>query len=204
MSGGAGASGGGGGLAGDMFGPQTYARSGPTPSPRGLPRRRPTSRPRWLELLLRPPGSKSRFTTRRWPTSSGSARRWPRSWPPRRTSSPRLARMMGAALANNLTSALEQLAGGGEKDVGKDYRQHPRRAADGGRRPHRQPAVAGHRRRGRSCARRLCGRGRSSRRKCRAAGEHQHVRRPQHARVLRGRRRSRASPTRSAPARAGW
>ena len=26
---------------------------------------------------------------------------------------------MGAALANNLTSALEQLAGGGEKDVGK-------------------------------------------------------------------------------------
>ena len=119
VSGGAGAgSGGGGGLAGDMFGPQTYAEwanaspegpAAPTADQQAAMARAAADAARKqleihdkamadIERLGKEMATKLAAQTHQF-AQAGAA--------------------MGAALANNLTSALEQLAGGGEKDVGK-------------------------------------------------------------------------------------
>lgn len=117
VSGGGGA-GGGGGLAGDMFGPQTYAEwanssvEGPAaPSPEqasAMARAAEEAARKQIEIhdkamadierLGKEMASKLAAQTQQFAQAGAS---------------------MGAALANNLTSALEGLMGGGEQDVGK-------------------------------------------------------------------------------------
>ena len=115
---GAGGGAGGGGLAGDMFGPQTYAEwanssvegpAAPTPDQQAAMSRAAADAARRqieihdkamadIERLGKEMASKLAAQTHQFAQAGAS---------------------MGAALANNLTRALEQLMGGGEQDIGK-------------------------------------------------------------------------------------
>lgn len=116
--GGSGGSGRGGGLAGDMFGPQSYAEwanssaegpAAPTPDQQAAMARAAAEAARRqieihdkamadIERLGKEMASKLAAQTHQFAQAGAT---------------------MGAALANNLTSALEGLMGGGEQDIGK-------------------------------------------------------------------------------------
>jgi hypothetical protein len=118
ISGGAGGGGGSGGLAGDMYGPQTYAEwanssiEGPAaPSPdqqAAMAKAAADALRRQVETHDKAMADIERLGKEMAAKLAQQTKEFAQ-----------VGASMGAALANNLTSALESLAGGGEQDIGK-------------------------------------------------------------------------------------
>lgn len=121
VAGGAGGGGGGGGssgLAGDMYGPQTYAEWA-NASPEGPAA--PTSEQQ--AAMARASAEAARKQIEIHDKAMADIERMGKEMAAKLSAQThqfaQAGASMGAALANNLTSALEQLMGGGEQDIGK-------------------------------------------------------------------------------------